>query len=65
MRKLSRLQNSMEQALAAAHHVWEVMDEHARSRESRRQRAARLKKEIELRMFRLVMRMRRDRSCAM
>ena len=28
MRKLSRLQNSMEQALAAAHHVWEVMDEH-------------------------------------
>lgn len=29
MRKLSRLQNSMSQALAAAHHVWEVMDEHA------------------------------------
>ncbi|HWN12058.1 MAG TPA: ABC transporter transmembrane domain-containing protein [Pyrinomonadaceae bacterium] len=29
MRKLSRLQNAMEQALAAAHHVWEVMDEHA------------------------------------
>lgn len=29
MRKLSRLQNSMEQALAAAHHVWEVLDEHA------------------------------------
>ena len=29
MRKLSRLQNSMEQALAAAHHVWEIMDEHA------------------------------------
>jgi subfamily B ATP-binding cassette protein MsbA len=29
MRKLSRLQNSMEQALAAAHHVWEVMDEAA------------------------------------
>jgi len=28
MRKLSRLQNAMEQALAAAHHVWEVMDEH-------------------------------------
>jgi ATP-binding cassette, subfamily B, bacterial MsbA len=27
MRKLSRLQNAMEQALAAAHHVWEVMDE--------------------------------------
>jgi subfamily B ATP-binding cassette protein MsbA len=29
MRKLSRLSNSMEQALAAARHVWEVMDEHA------------------------------------
>jgi subfamily B ATP-binding cassette protein MsbA len=29
MRKLSRLQNSMEQAMAAAHHVWEIMDEHA------------------------------------
>jgi len=29
MRKLSRLQNSMEQAFAAAQHVWEVMDEHA------------------------------------
>jgi len=29
MRKLSRLQNSMEQALAAAHHVWEIMDEQA------------------------------------
>jgi subfamily B ATP-binding cassette protein MsbA len=29
MRKLSRLQNSMEQALAAARHVWEVMDERA------------------------------------
>jgi len=29
MRKLSRLHNSMEQALAAAHHVWEVLDEHA------------------------------------
>jgi subfamily B ATP-binding cassette protein MsbA len=28
MRKLSRLQNSMEQALAAAKHVWEVVDEH-------------------------------------
>src|SRR5262249_6426832 len=27
MRKLSRLQNAMEQALAAARHVWEVMDE--------------------------------------
>jgi len=29
MRRLSRLQNSMEQALAAARHVWEVMDEGA------------------------------------
>ncbi len=29
MRKLSRLHNSLEQALAAAHHVWEVMDERA------------------------------------
>jgi len=29
MRKLSRLQNSMAQALAAARHVWEVMDERA------------------------------------
>jgi subfamily B ATP-binding cassette protein MsbA len=29
MRKLSRLHNAMEQALAAAHHVWEIMDEHA------------------------------------
>ena len=29
MRKLSRLQNSMSQALAGASHVWEVMDERA------------------------------------
>lgn len=28
MRKLSRLHNNMEQALAAAQHVWEIMDEH-------------------------------------
>jgi subfamily B ATP-binding cassette protein MsbA len=35
MRKLSRLQNSMEQALAAAHHVWEIMDEHAELEEKR------------------------------
>ena len=28
MRKLSRLHNGMEQALAAARHVWEVLDEH-------------------------------------
>jgi subfamily B ATP-binding cassette protein MsbA len=50
MRKLSRLQNSMEQALAAAHHVWEVMDEHAEIKE--KPAAAELpvlKKEIELR----------------
>jgi len=33
MPKLSRLQNSMEQALAAAHHVWEVMDEHEKIEE--------------------------------
>ncbi|HKV33940.1 MAG TPA: ABC transporter transmembrane domain-containing protein [Pyrinomonadaceae bacterium] len=33
MRKLSRLQNSMEQALAAATHVFEVMDEHAEVKE--------------------------------
>jgi subfamily B ATP-binding cassette protein MsbA len=35
MRKLSRLHNSMEQALAAARHVWEVMDEHAEIPEKR------------------------------
>lgn len=35
MRKLSRLHNSMEQALAAARHVWEVMDEHAALPEKR------------------------------
>lgn len=29
MRKLSRLQNSLSQALAAARHVWEVMDDRA------------------------------------
>ena len=33
MRKLSRLQNSMATALAAAQHVWEVMDEHAEIKE--------------------------------
>src|SRR5947199_7934948 len=50
MRKLSRLQNSMEQALAAARHVWEVMDEHAEIPE--RPDAVELKpltREIELR----------------
>jgi subfamily B ATP-binding cassette protein MsbA len=30
MRKLSRLHNAMEQSLAAAQHVWEVLDEEAR-----------------------------------
>ncbi len=35
MRKLSRLQNSMSQALAAARHVWEVMDEQAEMPEKR------------------------------
>ena len=33
MRKLSRLQNAMSQALAAARHVWEVMDERAETPE--------------------------------
>ena len=50
MRKLSRLQNSMEQALAAAHHVWEVMDEHVTIQE--KQGASELQalnQEIELR----------------
>jgi len=50
MRKLSRLQNSMEQALAAAHHVWEVMDEHAAIREKKDARdLGSLQREIELR----------------
>ena len=50
MRKLSRLQNSMEQALAAAHHVWEVMDEHATIQQKPDAgELAVLKKEIELR----------------
>ena len=50
MRKLSRLQNSMEQALAAAHHVWEVMDEHAAINEKPgASELPTLKKEIELR----------------
>jgi subfamily B ATP-binding cassette protein MsbA len=49
MRKLSRLQNSMEQALAAAHHVWEVMDEHAEIKEKPTAKELPvLKKEIEL-----------------
>jgi subfamily B ATP-binding cassette protein MsbA len=33
MRKLSRLQNSLEQGFAAAQHVWEVMDEQLQMRE--------------------------------
>lgn len=50
MRKLSRLQNSMEQALAAAHHVWEVMDEHAEIKEKPGAAALPpLQREIELR----------------
>src|SRR5690348_18091933 len=50
MRKLSRLQNSMEQALAAAHHVWEVMDEDAAIREKPEAgELSVLRKEIELR----------------
>jgi len=50
MRKLSRLQNSMEQALAAAHHVWEVMDEHSTIKEKPgATELPALKTEIELR----------------
>jgi subfamily B ATP-binding cassette protein MsbA len=50
MRKLSRLSNSMEQALAAARHVWEVMDEHAAIPEKPNAAdLAPLKSEIELR----------------
>jgi subfamily B ATP-binding cassette protein MsbA len=50
MRKLSRLHNNMEQALAAAQHVWEIMDEHDELPE--KQDAVRLKplaNQIELR----------------
>ncbi|HET7112480.1 MAG TPA: ABC transporter transmembrane domain-containing protein, partial [Pyrinomonadaceae bacterium] len=50
MRKLSRLQNSMEQALAAAQHVWEVMDEHSTIKQKENaQELSPLKQEIELR----------------
>jgi ATP-binding cassette, subfamily B, bacterial MsbA len=50
MRKLSRLSNSMEQALAAARHVWEVLDEHAEIPEKPNARdLPPLKSEIELR----------------
>src|SRR5687767_14468923 len=49
MRKLSRLQNSLEQAFAAAQHVWEVMDEHATIKEKKDARElSPLKHEIEL-----------------
>jgi subfamily B ATP-binding cassette protein MsbA len=50
MRKLSRLSNSMEQALAAARHVWEVMDERAEIPEKPEAvELTPLKSEIELR----------------
>jgi len=50
MRKLSRLQNSMEQAFAAAQHVWEVMDEHAAINEKKdASDVAPLQRAIELR----------------
>ena len=50
MRKLSRLHNAMEQALAAAHHVWEVMDENRKIPEkSGAVNLAPLQREIELR----------------
>lgn len=49
MRKLSRLHNAMEQALAAAHHVWEVMDEKAEIPEQKNAvELAPLRHEIEL-----------------
>ncbi len=50
MRKLSRLQNSMSQALAAARHVWEVMDERAEIPEEKNARQLQpLTSEIEFR----------------
>lgn len=50
MRKLSRLHNAMEQALAAAHHVWEAMDEHAEIPEKEKAvDLPPLRREIELR----------------
>lgn len=50
MRKLSRLQNSMEQTFAAANHVWEVMDENLIIPEKKdAQTLTPLKSEIELR----------------
>jgi subfamily B ATP-binding cassette protein MsbA len=48
MRKLSRLHNSFSQALAAAQHVWEVLDEHAEIKEKPKATEFRqLRKEIE------------------
>src|SRR5204863_7865218 len=48
MRKLSRLHNSFSQALAAAQHVWEVMDEHAEINEKPNEiEMAPLRREIE------------------
>jgi ATP-binding cassette, subfamily B, bacterial MsbA len=50
MRKLSRLQNAMEVALAAAQHVWEVMDENAEIPEKKNAiDLPPLRREIELR----------------
>src|SRR3989441_7761720 len=50
MRKLSRLQNSMSQALAAARHVWEVLDEHAEIPEAKNAiNLAPLRRQIEFR----------------
>jgi len=50
MRKLSRLQNSIQQALAAAQHVWEVMEEDAQIIEKPdAQPLPALQQEIELR----------------
>src|SRR5882762_5329894 len=50
MRKLSRLHNAMEQALAAAQHVWEVLDENAKIPEKENAiNLPLLRREIELR----------------
>ncbi len=50
MRKLSRLQNAMSQALAAAQHVWEVLDERAETPErSEAVELQPLRREIEFR----------------
>jgi ATP-binding cassette, subfamily B, bacterial MsbA len=50
MRKLSRLHNSFSQALGAAQHVWEVMDEHAEISEKPKAIALQpLRREIEFR----------------